>query len=189
MVVTALSMALTPILYAILSRFDHPDVIAAEDSITLNDIAVSCQDLHHHAIIIGFSEDGKNLTEALSHAGKPFVILDTNKSNCLLGQQLLLPTFHVSSINHDVLEAVGGDRAQVIALTQPTPALKHLILEMIRQHFPHLHLVAYTPATSGGEDALPSHLAVITTHNVSERYTETVLQALAEPSVHHPQTP
>jgi hypothetical protein len=24
---------------------------------------------------------------------------------------------------------------------------------------------------------------------VSERYTETVLQALAEPSVHHPQTP
>jgi voltage-gated potassium channel Kch len=95
----------------------------------------------------------------------------------------------VSSINHDVLEAVGGDRAQVIALTQPTPALKHLILEMIRQHFPHLHLVAYTPATSGGEDGLPSHLAVITTHNVSERYTETVLQALAEPSIHQSQTP
>jgi CPA2 family monovalent cation:H+ antiporter-2 len=185
MVVVALSMALTPILYAILSRFDHPDIIAAVDSIALNDIAVSCQDLHHHAIIIGFSEEGKNLTETLSKAGKPFVILDTNKNNCLLGQQLFLPTFHVASINHDVLEAVGGDRAQVIALTQPTPALKHLILDMIRQHFPHLHLVAYTPASPGTDDAPPSHLAVITTHNVSERYAETVLQALSEPMAHH----
>jgi CPA2 family monovalent cation:H+ antiporter-2 len=186
MVVVALSMALTPILYAILSRFDHPDVIAAEDSITLNDIAVSCQDLNHHAIIIGFSEEGKTLTETLSQAGKPFVILDTNKINCLLGQQLFLPAFHVASINHDVLEAVGGDRAQVIALTQPTPALKRLVLEMIRQHFPHLHLIAYTPSDSDGEELTPGHLAVITTHNVSERFTETVLQALSEAPAQHP---
>ena len=178
LVVVAISMAITPILYALISRFDHPDVKAVDTSITLNEIAVACQDFSNHAIIVGFSEEGQKLAETLNKAGKAFVILDTNKANCLLGEQLFLSIFHVSNINHDLLEAVGGDRATVIALTQPNLALKKSVIEIIKQHFPHLSLVAFVPSDDESEESPAGHLAVITTHNLSQRYTETVLQAL-----------
>ena len=136
-VVTALSMALTPLL-AYLGKLCADKVHVPETLFSPKSSPEETDDLKNHIIIAGFGRVGQMLGEILNSRLIPFVALDIDMRCVTEGREKDFPVFFGDAKNVEVLKAVGAENAKaiVITLNHVPPSVRAVMT--VRRHFPDL---------------------------------------------------
>ncbi len=135
--VTALSMALTPLL-AYLGRLSADKFHVPETHFSPKSFPEETDDLKNHIIIAGFGRVGQMLGEILNSRLVPFVALDIDMHCVTEGRKKGFPVFFGDAKNAEVLKAVGAENAKaiVITLNHVPPSVRAVMT--VRRHFPDL---------------------------------------------------
>ena len=143
LIVSALSMALTPLLdvagerlAARLSRSEHARDLAAAPA----DVA----DLEGHAVIAGYGRVGQMVGKLLELEKVPFVALDLDAHRVSTMRRRGAPIFYGDATRPEVLERVGSGRAFAVVLTIDDAAATAQAVVRIRQVWPTLPILART---------------------------------------------
>jgi CPA2 family monovalent cation:H+ antiporter-2 len=135
--VTALSMALTPLL-ASLGRYivDHKIQVEAEQTmkVSLDEVG----DLKNHVVIAGFGRVGQMVAKMLLDRMIPFVAIDNSMKNVEDARLKGFPVFYGDSRRTAVMKMLGCERAKavVVSLNNSKSSLQTAL--MLRRCFPHL---------------------------------------------------
>lgn len=185
LVVAVLSIAVTPLLYALGKRLAArardaaaPAAVGTAGS-TPGSAAGStagsgeAADGHHagipkreHAIVVGFGPTGRTIAAGLQAAGVPYVVAemnaDTVKAEKLKGTPIVL----ADCTRQHALEALGVHGAQLLVLAVNDGAATSRIAQLARQLAPDLHVLARSTYTAeadglrraGATDVVPQEL-------------------------------
>ncbi|MFN6147634.1 MAG: cation:proton antiporter [Planctomycetota bacterium] len=185
LVVAVLSIAVTPLLYALGKRLAArardaaaPAAVGTAGS-TAGSAAGStagsgeAADGHHagipkreHAIVVGFGPTGRTIAAGLQAAGVPYVVAemnaDTVKAEKLKGTPIVL----ADCTRQHALEALGVHGAQLLVLAVNDGAATSRIAQLARQLAPDLHVLARSTYTAeadglrraGATDVVPQEL-------------------------------
>ncbi len=119
MVVVTVTMGLTPMLAGLGQR-----VGKYVESLTSHEEASAFHetfDLDNHVIIAGFGRVGQMLAQILELEKIPYVAVDMDPANVLEGRQRRQPVYYGDASRADVLQAMGLERADMVALTFNNP--------------------------------------------------------------------
>ncbi|MEZ4749117.1 MAG: monovalent cation:proton antiporter-2 (CPA2) family protein [Bdellovibrionota bacterium] len=131
-----LSMAATPLLFVLNQRFlrsfsevsERPfDVVDTKDTVVL---------------IAGFGRFGQIVSRFLQTQGITFTILEHNASQVDVARRYGRKVFYGDASRKDMLESAGAANAQVFVLAIDDAETSILTARMVREHFPHLHVIA-----------------------------------------------
>lgn len=135
--VVILSMALTPLL-ALLGKWcsDKYQIyeVHPEPKMTPEEVG----ELKNHVIIAGFGRVGQMLAELLASRMINFVALDTDMSRVTEGREKGWSVFYGDARRHEVMKAVGAEKAKVVVITLNEIAPSVRAVMMLRRHFPDL---------------------------------------------------
>ena len=162
MAVTALSMALTPMVMLVVERLVLPRVGTKEAPAR----AADAVEERHPVIIAGFSHFGSTVGRFLRANGVEATILDNDSDRVDLLRRMGFKVYYGDATRHDLLEAAGAGEAKILvsALDGFEPA--HRLVETTRRHFPHLQVLvrarhrydAYEFMDAGVSGAYREHL-------------------------------
>ncbi len=135
--VTALSMALTPLLTS-LGRFIVDYQIQTEADHTLKTNFDEVGDLKNHVVIAGFGRVGQMIAKVLLDRMIPFVAIDNSMKTVEEARKKGFPVFYGDCRRTAMMKALGCERAKaaVISLNNSKSALQSGL--MMRRFFPHL---------------------------------------------------
>jgi CPA2 family monovalent cation:H+ antiporter-2 len=137
MAVTALSMAVTPVLLFfseryILPRFGTRETVAREaDTI----------DVQHPVIIAGFGDFGSTIGRFLRANGIHATILDNNSDRVELLRKMGFKVFYGDATRLDILKSAGAGEAKILIAAVSDPSSHHEFLDRIQRHYPRLSLM------------------------------------------------
>jgi glutathione-regulated potassium-efflux system ancillary protein KefC len=134
----ALSMAVSPLLLMacerwVLPRFNNRRTERPADEIDEHDNPV---------IIAGFGRFGHVVGRLLSSCGIHSTVLDLDPDQIDLLRKLDLKVFYGDASRLDLLHAAGADRAKLFVMAIDDEPKSLEIVELVRQHFPHLRILA-----------------------------------------------
>ncbi|MCA9077533.1 MAG: NAD-binding protein [Planctomycetaceae bacterium] len=98
--------------------------------------------LNQHAIICGFGRVGQILADELLTAGKPFVVVDTNRERLISGENQGMFVINGDATTEEVLTLAGVERASVLATVLPNDAANVFITLTARELRPDLEIIA-----------------------------------------------
>ena len=134
----ALTMATTPLLFAlyerlIVSRFKAPEDARAFDVSPSEDAPV---------IIAGFGRMGQIVGRILRGMQIPFTALDNNADRINFITRFGAKVFYGDASRVELLRAARADKAEIFVLTISDVALSLRCAQTVKAHFPHLRIVA-----------------------------------------------
>lgn len=135
MAVTALSMALTPLLMLLNERLVLPRFGTTERP----EQEADAVEVRHKVIIAGFGHFGSTLGRLLRANGVEATILDNDSDQVDLLRRLGFKVYYGDATRHDLLEAAGAHEAELLVCAIAPEAAPSLV-ETVHKHFPHLKL-------------------------------------------------
>jgi voltage-gated potassium channel len=100
------------------------------------------ENLKGHTIICGFGRIGLILARKLTEEREPFVILDNNADRIAAAEEMGFQGYQGNATDEEALQAVGIERARVLATVLPDDAVNVFITLTGRGLNPHLMIVA-----------------------------------------------
>ena len=140
MLVTGLSMAVTPLLLSIARALSRrldtapsgPHGVLMEDT----------SHLQNHVVIAGFGRVGQTLGLLLESVYAPYLALDLDSEHVILARRQGLPVFFGDASRADVLKAAAVERARVVVITLDEPAAATRTVQVLRNMMPDLPILA-----------------------------------------------
>jgi CPA2 family monovalent cation:H+ antiporter-2/glutathione-regulated potassium-efflux system protein KefB len=137
--VVALSMALTPLLLLAYERLVQPRFGQCKPA---TERAADAVEERNSVIIAGFGGFGSTVGRLLRANGIAATVLDSDSDRVELLRGLGLTVYYGDATRVELLEAAGAERARVIVLALDTPERTLALAHRVRQHFPHLTIMA-----------------------------------------------
>lgn len=161
-VVTAvLSIAITPLLYALGRRLANRARGQSDSGRGGGDVA-----LRDHAIVIGFGPTGRTVVAGLRALGIPVVVSEMNAATVKAEKLNGVPIQLGDATRVAVLKALGIERARMLVLAVNDTGATSRIAQLSRQIAPHVHVLARAVYTAeadslrkaGANDVVPQEL-------------------------------
>jgi CPA2 family monovalent cation:H+ antiporter-2 len=146
LVVAVLSIALTPVAYALGRRL----ATRARDA-ARSPRAAGHERLHGHAIVVGYGPTGRTIATGLRAAGVPFVIAEMNAETVRAERAGGVPIVLCDCTRVSALEALGVERATMLVLAVNDSAATARIAQLCRQVAPDTFVLARTVYTAEAE--------------------------------------
>jgi Kef-type K+ transport system membrane component KefB/voltage-gated potassium channel Kch len=140
-VVVVTSMALTPILMVINERLVQPRFGTREQEERQPDAI----DQESPVIMAGFGRVGSVAGRFLRANGIKPTVLEYDSDRVEVLRKLGLKVFYGDASRHALLHAAGAHQAKLMIIAVDDYAGMKKILEAVRQHFPHLRVLARVP--------------------------------------------
>jgi CPA2 family monovalent cation:H+ antiporter-2 len=137
MVVTALSMTVTPFLLFINEYFILPHFGTME---TL-EIQADAIDVQHPVIIAGFGDFGSTIGRFLRANGIEATILDNDSDRVDLLRKMGFKVFYGDATRFDILKSAGAGDAKILIAAISDPSTHHELIDRLRKHYPNLKLM------------------------------------------------
>lgn len=134
----AISMFLTPLLFVALERWVLPAVTEAEPERGADEIAAS----DAHVVIAGHGRFGQIVGRILRANRIPTTVLDLDPEIVDALGRIGIKVHYGDASRLELLHAAGCERARLFVLAIDEPAEAVEIARQVRQHFPHLPIVA-----------------------------------------------
>ncbi|MHB1398998.1 MAG: monovalent cation:proton antiporter-2 (CPA2) family protein [Trichloromonadaceae bacterium] len=138
MAVTALSMALTPLLLLLNERLVQPRFGTRLQTKPEADTI----DLEHPIIIAGFSSFGSTLGRFLRANGVEATILDHDSDQVDLLRRMGFQVFYGDATRLDILRSAGADSARILFVAIDDPETASRLIATVKKHFPRLRIMA-----------------------------------------------
>jgi glutathione-regulated potassium-efflux system ancillary protein KefC len=135
----ALSMLLTPLLLVAADRWAAGRQAAAGSAPKLAEIN---QEQHAPVIIAGFGRYGQIVGRMLSAEGLSATVLDHDADAIESLRRFGWPAFYGDASRLDLLRVAGAEKARVFVLAIDDPEQSEAVARLVREHFPHLTIVA-----------------------------------------------
>lgn len=160
LVVAVLSIASTPLLYALGRRLA---VRAREHSGVLPRTG---EPLRDHAIVVGYGPTGRTIAAGLRVVGVPFVVAEMNAETVRAERAKGVPIVLVDCTRRSAIEQLGLERARMLVLAVNDGAATTRIAQLSRQIAPEVHVLARTVYNAevdamrraGAHDVVPQEL-------------------------------
>jgi CPA2 family monovalent cation:H+ antiporter-2 len=136
MAVTAISMALTPLLMLTVERLVLPRIGTRETPAR----AADAVDEKHAVIIAGFSHFGSTVGRFLRAHGVEATILDNDSDRVDLLRRMGFKVYYGDATRHDLLESAGAADASILISAVDGFEAAHRLVETAQKHFPHLRV-------------------------------------------------
>lgn len=161
LVVAVLSIAVTPLLYALGRRL----AAGARDQGGPQK-ATGHLPLQGHAIIVGYGPTGRTIAAGLQAVGIPFVVSEMNAATVKSEKEKGVPIVLSDCTRISALEALGVERANLLVLAVNDAAATTRVAQLCRQLAPDTHVLARTTYTAeadglrraGAHDVVPQEL-------------------------------
>lgn len=140
MAVTAISMALTPLLMLAVERLVLPRVGTPEAAARPADTVEE----KHAVIIAGFSHFGSTVGRFLRANGVEATILDNDSDRVDLLRRMGFRVYYGDATRHDLLESAGAADARILISAVDGFETAHRLVDTVQKHFPHLRLLVRT---------------------------------------------
>jgi CPA2 family monovalent cation:H+ antiporter-2 len=138
MAIVALTMALTPLMIILNEKLILPRVGTVELAVQKEPDRIEEK---NPAIIAGFGRYGNIVGRFLKANGIGTTVLEIDSDRVELLRKLGLKVYYGDATREDLLKAAGADAARliIIALDSPDKCLE--LVETVKRHFPHLHVL------------------------------------------------
>ncbi|KAF0199678.1 MAG: monovalent cation:H+ antiporter-2 CPA2 family [Bacteroidetes bacterium] len=137
MAVTAISMAMTPVMILVLEKLILPRL-----GTKINEDKPADEiDEKQRVIIAGFSHFGSTLGRFLRANGVNATILDHDSDRVELLRKMGFKVFYGDATRADLLESAGAAEAHILVSAIDSPETNLQLVETARKHFPHLRLM------------------------------------------------
>jgi glutathione-regulated potassium-efflux system ancillary protein KefC len=134
----ALSMLLSPLVLAAINRWVLPR-FATRNTPQLAELA---EPQSAPTIIAGFGRYGQMVARLLSAQGLPATVLEHDAGMVETARAFGFQVFYGDASRLDLLRTAGADTAQVLVVAVDDVAHSLAVVDLAREHFPHLKLVA-----------------------------------------------
>lgn len=135
----ALSMLLTPLLLVATDRWITPRLAARRDGPQLKELDVP---QHAPVIIAGFGRYGQTIGRLLNANGLEATVLEHDAEQVEAIRRFGWKVFYGDASRLDLLRVAGAEHAKVFALAIDDIEKSLEVAKLVRQHFPHLAIVA-----------------------------------------------
>lgn len=160
LVVAVLSIAVTPLLYALGRRL----AVRAREAGAV--AKAGGGELRDHAIIVGYGPTGRTVAAGLQAVGIPFVVSEMNAATVKAEKERGVPIVLSDCTRISALEALGIERAQLLVLAVNDAAATTRVAQLSRQLAPETHVLARTTYTAevdglrraGAHEVVPQEL-------------------------------
>lgn len=136
LVVAVLSIASTPLLYALGRRLALRARAGADPGKSGDDR------LHDHAIVVGYGPTGRAVVAGLQRLGVPVVVSELNAATVKAEKERGVPIVLGDATRVAVLRSLGIDRARTLVLAVNDGAACARIAQLARQIAPQVHVLA-----------------------------------------------
>ncbi|NOH84451.1 glutathione-regulated potassium-efflux system protein KefB [Vibrio sp. 03-59-1] len=138
LVVVSLSMVTTPLMLKLQDRFFARELNQISEDVMQSDVV----DRSPRVIIAGFGRFGQ-IIGRLMYANKiRITVLESDASQIHLLRKFGYKVFYGDATQLDLLRAAGADKAEAIVLCTDSPDEIMKIVDICRQHFPRLKILA-----------------------------------------------
>ncbi|MHC1776697.1 MAG: monovalent cation:proton antiporter-2 (CPA2) family protein [Lentimicrobium sp.] len=137
MAVTAISMAMTPLIMLANEKLVLPRFGVKEN----DDQPADTIDEKQRVIIAGFSHFGSTLGRFLRANGVNATILDHDSDRVELLRRLGFKVFYGDATRQDLLESAGAAEAHILVSAIDSPETNLKLVETVQKHFPNLELM------------------------------------------------
>lgn len=150
-VAVAVSMAITPILAALIRR--NLNKIEGQAAASLKELSAGTVDQHNHVVVIGFGQVGMAVTRHLVSLQLPVLALDFDPKRVRTSQARKLPIYFGNAARPEVLRAAHVGQAKLVIIAIDSHETAERVISSIRRLYPKLRVIARS-AESGGVDSL-----------------------------------
>lgn len=135
--VVAISMALTPLVMLLNEKFILPRIGTVEKEVRPEDTI----DEKNPVIIAGFGHFGNTVGRFLraNHIKATFLDIDSDRVDVL--RRMGFKVFYGDASRHDLLHSAGAAEAKIIVIAIDDAEKRLEMIETIKKHFPHLHIL------------------------------------------------
>lgn len=151
MAVTALSMALTPLLLLLNERLVLPRFGTRQQPEEREADAI---DTEHPVIIAGFGNFGSTLGRFLRANGVEATILDNDSDQVDLLRRMGFKVFYGDATRFDILRSAGAEKARILFIAIDNPATVDSLVTTAKKHFPQLKVMACAGSTLAAHDLI-----------------------------------
>lgn len=137
LVVTAISMTVSPILSIVNERVVLPRVGTKESEDKPADAIAK----KNKVILLGFGHFGSTVGRFLRANGVEPTILDHDSSRVDLLRKMGFEVYYGDATREDLLESAGADRAEILISAIDNPEVNLSLVKILGKHFPNLQLV------------------------------------------------
>jgi monovalent cation:H+ antiporter-2, CPA2 family len=138
MAVTALTMALTPLMIMANERLILPRVGTKEEPEKREADAIEEK---NPVIIAGFGRYGNIVGRFLKANGIRTTVLEVDSDRVELLRKLGLKVYYGDATREELLKSAGADDAKLIIIALDSPEKCIELVETVKKHFPHLHVL------------------------------------------------
>lgn len=142
MAVTAISMALTPILMLLNEKFLIPRQCAAMNPTGYIERESDVEEQDNPVIIAGFGHFGNTIGRFLKANDIPTTVLDNDSDNVDFLRKMGFKVYYGDATRYDLLEIAGAKKAQIIVIAINDQEKRLGMIETVKKHFPHLYILA-----------------------------------------------
>ena len=138
----AVSMLLTPLLLLVADRWWVPRLARRAERRGTPKPAEINEQQAAPVIIAGFGRYGQGVGRLLNASGLSATVLDHNAEQVETVRRFGWPVFYGDATRLDLLRTAGAAQAQVLVLAIDDMDQSLKVAELVREHFPHLQIVA-----------------------------------------------
>lgn len=132
LVVAVLSIALTPLLFALGKRIGR----------TGAEVRRFGDEMTDHVVLVGYGPIGQGLVRSLQKLGIPFRVLELNAETVQKERLKGLPIIRGDAARRSVLEAVGLPRARMLVIATNDPQANQKVVQAARHLAPKIHILS-----------------------------------------------
>jgi len=137
--VTAISMALAPIMFLIHEKFVQPRI---GTKMVVEEKEHDHIDESNPVIVAGFGHFGNTVGRFLKAHGVGTTFLDIDSDRVDLLRKMGFKVYYGDASRHDLLKAAGAEKAKLIIVALDSPEKRMEIVEVVKKHFPNLRILA-----------------------------------------------
>jgi monovalent cation:H+ antiporter-2, CPA2 family len=150
MVITAISMTLTPLLFILNERLFQPKFGVKEKQTREPDFI----GLRNKVIIAGFSHFGSTVGRFLRANGVEATILDNDSDQVDLLRKMGFRVYYGDATRVDLLESAGAAEARLLIVAIDSQETTARLAEITRKHFPGMELMVRTKDRNSAYDLI-----------------------------------
>lgn len=132
----AVSMMMTPLLFALAERLDRKMEKPVEPEYDIPEVD------HHDVLIAGMGRVGQIVARLLRIIGKPFTALESDSEQLDFVRRYGATVHYGDASRLDLLRAAGAEHAKIFVLAISDLEQSMRVAEAVTTHFPHLKVVA-----------------------------------------------
>ncbi|MEP2281116.1 monovalent cation:proton antiporter-2 (CPA2) family protein [Maribacter sp.] len=137
LVITALTMSLTPIISIINERFILPKIGTKESIKRPTDHIAKSQNV----ILVGFGHFGSTVGRFLRSHGIEATILDQDSNRVDVLRKMGFEVYYGDASRIDLLESAGIAQAKILICAIDNPSITKEITKMVKEKYPHVELM------------------------------------------------